>query len=157
MWAALSVLANPAGVGVVSALTIYGVGKYVTISKRDDARSALTALTRAMVACGARGPLPDTSEWVPADASDVSGKKYESRGSDWSSQGAFSCSGCRLSQPQYFRYRWLRSARNSGRFEAEADLNGDGKTDVWANQPVSCRAGKCELYYQSVSQPSFRF
>jgi len=152
VWAALSVVAIP-GVGVVSALAIYGVKKYVTTTKQAEARNALSAMARGMAICGARGDLPPTSQWVPADLSDVAGKKYQSAASDWSTQSAFSCSGFALSSPQYFRYRWRQVTPQSGEFEAEADLNGDGVADNAMQQGVHCTAGSCEVELLISDQP----
>lgn|GEM_PF-969423 len=145
VWAALSVFAIIPGIGVVSAMAIYGVKKYVTNAKRAEARSSLAAMAKGMAACGARGDLPPTSAWVPSDLSAVGGKKYQSTSSDWSSQAAFACSGFASSGPQYFRYRWLQATSESGQFEAEADLNADGIADEAMQQGVRCTAGACEV------------
>lgn len=147
----MSVFAIPAGVGVASGIAIYGVKKYVTNAKRAEAQNVLRALTSGMATCAARGDLPETSQWVPADLSDVAGKKYPSSASDWSAQPAFSCSGFALAEPQYFRYRWQRTSEHSGQFEAEADLNADGVADNRMQQGVECTAGKCAV--QSLTSP----
>jgi len=153
VWAALSIVAIP-GVGVVSALAIYGVKKYVTNAKQAEARNALGAMARGMATCGAHGDLPATSQWIPADLSTVAGKKYQSAASDWSTEAAFSCSGFALSDPQYFRYRWRQVTQQSGEFEAEADLNADGITDNVMQQGVHCTAGQCEVELLLSNEPS---
>jgi len=143
-WAVLSLVAVP-GVGVLSALAIFGVKKYVTNSKEAEARNSLSLMARGMASCGARGALPETSQWVPADLSSVSGMRYQSTASDWSSQAAFSCSEFNLSAPQSFRFRWRQETIASGEFEAEADLNADGVVDLALHQGVHCAAGSCEV------------
>jgi hypothetical protein len=144
-WVALSVFMIPAGVGMASAVTVYGVQKYVTNAKRAEAQSSLALMAKGMEGCAARGELPQTSQWVPADLSEVRGRKYQSTSVDWSSQDAFACSGAVLAEPQYFRYRWRKTTAASGQFEAEADLNGDGIVDLALQQGVHCAAGKCEI------------
>src|SRR4051812_45438885 len=57
VWAALSVLAIPAGIGLVSAVAIFGVKKYVTNAKRAEATSSLATMAKGMAGCGARGEL----------------------------------------------------------------------------------------------------
>jgi len=145
VWAALSLLAIPGGIGFASAVAIFGVKKYVTASKRAEARKGLAAMAAGMASCGAQGELPQTSEWVPTDLSSVSGKKYQAAPGDWSSQAAFACSGFVFDGPQYFRYRWHRATSASGQFEAEADLDGDGIVDNALQQGVHCSDGRCQI------------
>lgn len=115
--------------GVFSALAIYGVKKYVTDAKRLEAPRVLVGMVNGMKQCAERGELPPSSNWVPATLGAVSGMKYQSASTDWSSQPAFACSGFAIPNPQYFRYRWVQATEASGQFEAEADLNGDGVVD----------------------------
>ena len=144
-WAAVAVLMVPVGIGMASALAIFGVKKYVTNAKRAEATTALAQMTKGMAACGNRGDIPDTSAWIPADLSSVRGMKYMPGPREWPSQAAFACAGFAFTTPQYFRYRWVQVTSASGQFEAEADLNGDGVVDMALQQGVHCTAGNCEV------------
>src|SRR5262245_44375662 len=48
-------------VGVISALAIYGVRKYIVNAKQAEGRAAVTMLAQGIARCGAGGTLPDTS------------------------------------------------------------------------------------------------
>ena len=137
VWVAAIALTVPI-TGVLSAFAIFGVKKYMITAKRAEATQMLPEMVNGMKRCAARGVLPETSQWVPPSLSDVSGKKYYSDSSDWSSQPAFACAGFALAKPQYFRYRWVQATEASGQFEAEADLDGDGAVDQAFTLGVHC-------------------
>lgn len=145
IWAAASIFMIPAAIGMMSALTVFGVRKYVTQSKRAEAKLALAQMTKGIAACAARGQLPESSAWIPAELSAVAGTKYQAAPGEWPSQAAFACAGFAMTTPQYYRYRWVRATATSGHFEAEADLNGDGVVDNALQQGVHCSADGCEV------------
>jgi hypothetical protein len=145
VWLAVSLLAVPAIIGIGSAIAIFGVRKYLINAKQAEARNVLVQMAKGMASCGARGDLPETSDWVPSDIAMIKGKKYQSDPLDWSGKPAFACGGFAFSGPQYFRYRWLQATTASGQFEAEADLDGDGLPDNAMQLGLHCVAGACVI------------
>ena len=113
-------------IGVLAALAIYGVRKYLTNAKTAEARTALgriakdaqsawerenmsaatldlgdsAANTRALCPDGAKVPLDDTA---------VENKKYQSSPSDWNDGAGWSCLKFTMDGPQYFQYSFSSS------------------------------------------------
>lgn len=133
---------GPVVLGVVSALAIYGVRKYMVNAKRAEATLALAAWSKGLVACAEKDGLPLTSPAVPESLGSVSGMKYQSVPAEWSVP-AFSCAGFMQTQPQYFQYQWLQQSPAEGKLVALADLNGDGTADEHFEVRVTCSAGRC--------------
>lgn len=130
--------------GVVSALAIYGVRKYMTSAKQAEARAALVTWGDGLAKCGQRaGRLPPSTLPVPSDISAVAGKKYQSAAGEWAEQ-AHTCAGFTMTTPQYFQYRWELRAENAGVLHAVADLDGDALPDSQLDLDVTCGGGKCE-------------
>ncbi len=140
VWIALFVLSS---FGIFPALAIYGVRKYIMNAKRAEALNTLQVMAHGMTTCAARGDLPDTSNWVPASLSSVSGKKYASVASEWQREPAFACFKFSFADPQYYRYRWRQATNASGQFEAEADLDGDGIAESTLQLGLHCTDGSC--------------
>jgi MFS family permease len=156
VWLAVLVCSIPVWVGVGSALAIFGVRKYLVEAKSAEARNTLQTLATGMARCAERGDLPDTSNWVPADLSSVSGMKYQSTSGEWASEPGFACSGFTFSGPQYFRYRWHQATNASGQFEAEADLDGDGVVDNAMQLGLHCVSGSCVIEPLIAGMPGSR-
>jgi type IV pilus assembly protein PilA len=128
-------------IGVLAALAIYGVRKYLTNAKTAEARSALgrlakdaasawdreamsgAVLTVGSSATNARALCPDSS-LVPAALTSVGNKKYQSSPADWK-QAGWACLKFTMDGPQYFQYQYIRD--NAAQFTAHAhgDLNGN--------------------------------
>jgi hypothetical protein len=147
--------------GVLAALSIYGVRKYVANAKGAEATANVQRLAAGIARCageidaatGQRRGLPESSPAVPSTLTAVRGVKYQSGAAEWSG-GAYACSAFRLSGPQYFQYRWELRTPTSGAAVAVADLNGDGTIDATAEQPVTCVAGgACTAGAFTSSQP----
>jgi type IV pilus assembly protein PilA len=136
--------------GVISALAIYGVRKYIFEAKRAEGRHAVTALAQGIVRCaGSSGKLPETSRSVPPELGMISGKKYMSHPAEWDDP-AFRCAGFSMSSPQYFQYQWVKSSDETGTVHGKADLDADGTPEIDLELEVRCSAGRCE----SASLPS---
>lgn len=143
VWIIVAVPVLVAALGVVSALAIYGVRKYMLNAKQAEARTALVTWANGIAACGQRdGRLPPTSTPVPANLSDVRAKKWQSSPAEWS-EPAYSCAGFSMTGPQYFQYQWEQRSPNEGSAHAVADLDGDGVPDAMLGVGVVCNAGAC--------------
>lgn len=118
-------------IGVLAALAIYGVRRYLTNAKTAEARmgvgrlakDAQLAYEKEIVSVGIV-PLSDkanishrmcsSAAAVPALVGLIANRKYQSTPSDWASPeiapgiaGGWSCIKFTLSDPQYFQYRYV--------------------------------------------------
>ncbi|HEX9294778.1 MAG TPA: type II secretion system protein [Polyangiaceae bacterium] len=142
-------------VGVLAALAIYGVRKYLLNAKTAEAKNAVgqmakdakTAYERESMSadvlpdkgtaalsnqlCGAAtAPVPKD---VPA------GAKYQSvpaewdvdKGKDGKVAAGFACLKFQVSDPQYYRYNYLTPDTTHFSAIAEGDLNGDKTTSAF--------------------------
>lgn len=145
VWIIVAVPVLVSALGIMSALAIYGVRKYMLNAKQVEARTALVVWANGLASCGQRdGHLPPTSTPVPANLSDVQGKMWHSAPTDWS-EPAYSCAGFNMPEPQYFQYQWQLSTPNEGAAHAVADLDGDGIADAALSVGVTCSAGTCSV------------
>ncbi len=130
-------------VGVLSALAIYGVRKYMVNAKEAEAQAALIAWGDGLALCGQKeGRLPQSALPVPGSPLAVMGRQYQSAPSDWA-EPAHTCAGFALSSPQYFQYSWEQRSDSAGVVRATADLTGDGVADADFELDVTCGGGKC--------------
>src|SRR6187402_3376492 len=107
-------------IGVLAALAIYGVRKYLTNAKTAEARTALgrmakdaqsafekETMSQNVIPLGDRAAISRqlcvTAALVPAAVADISGGKYQSSPADWNGTG-WSCLKFSMSDPQYFQY-----------------------------------------------------
>jgi type IV pilus assembly protein PilA len=140
-------------VGVLAALAIYGVRKYIANAKTAEARNSLGQIGKDASSAYAREGMAGTvlglgstadisnklclsaSVTVPAASTSIQGKKYQSSPSEWAVDSAtpnmgFACLKFTMNDPQYFMYNY-ESTGNTGQagdtFTATAngDLNGD--------------------------------
>jgi hypothetical protein len=115
-------------VGMLSALAVSGVRKYLLSSKLAEARVTLANIAKSEV--GAWGDLPAAkrklSSLPPVPKEVPHGMKYQSAPSEWKRWEAVKFS---LQGPQYFQYEVVAS-KDGKRAEiiARGDLNGDGKS-----------------------------
>ncbi len=133
-------------IGVLAALAIYGVRKYIANSKTAEARNSLGQLGKdaasafdreqmsgnvlalqgsTAVLHGLCGPASNT---VPSGSGKIKGMKYQSSPAEWNTGDAnngWKCLRFTMDQPQYYMYKY---ASTTGSFQAIAngDLNGDG-------------------------------
>ncbi|HZU83877.1 MAG TPA: type II secretion system protein [Polyangiaceae bacterium] len=140
-------------VGILAVLAIYGVRKYLANAKTAEARNSLgqiakdaaaayekesmagtvltpgtsAALSRALCASDPGNPVPALSN--------IQGKKYQSKVSDWNAgatnNAGFACLKFSMDQPQYYGYSYVSSgtagaAGDTFTATANGDLNGDG-------------------------------
>jgi type IV pilus assembly protein PilA len=144
-------------IGVLSALAIFGVRRYLQHSKSVEAKNALgqmakdakTAFERESMASKvlAGGSVVGVSsnlclsatKPVPPDMARVTGQKYQSIPDEWLVDmlmvppRGFSCLKFSITDPQYFMYNYEGTAGTAGVFTAAAygDLNGDTITSTF--------------------------
>jgi type IV pilus assembly protein PilA len=144
-------------VGVLAALAIYGVRKYLLNSKTAEVRNAVgqmakdakaayerESMSSKVLAGGASADVSnnlctDASKTVPAAKTSIAGKKYQSAPSDWTVDEAtagkgFACLRFSVSDPQYYMYDYKGTSGATGKFTAAGygDLNGDTVTSSFA-------------------------
>jgi type IV pilus assembly protein PilA len=135
-------------IGVLAALAIYGVRKYLSNAKTAEARMSLGRIakdaqvayekenvTTGKIDLGASADIshslcPDAPP-VPTDVADISNKKYQSSPVDWNA-GGWTCLKFTMSDPQYFQYEYdvtqagaAAALNDSFSAEAHGDLDGD--------------------------------
>jgi len=138
-------------VGVLAALAIYGVRKYLLNSKTAEVRNAVGQMAKDAKAAYERESMDskvlkggdsaavsnnlcsDASKTVPAAKTSIAGKKYQSAATDWTvDEGTpgkgFACLRFAMSDPQYYMYDYKGVAGAAGTFTStgQGDLNGDG-------------------------------
>ena len=139
-------------IGVLAALAIYGVRKYIANSKTAEARNSLGQMSKDASAAYDREHMDGTVlslggtsavmhalcgtavAAVPAAATSIQGKKYQSKPSEWAAGDAntgWKCLRFTMDEPQYYQYSYKSSGTtgaNGDTFQAIAngDLNGNG-------------------------------
>jgi type IV pilus assembly protein PilA len=129
-------------IGVLAALAIYGVRKYLTNAKTAEARTALgrmakdaasawdrEAMSGAVLTVGSSAlnarALCASSSLVPLLLSSVANKKYQSSPSDWK-QAGWACLKFTMDGPQYFQYQYVQDSTTQFTAHAHGDLNANG-------------------------------
>jgi type IV pilus assembly protein PilA len=144
-------------VGVLAALAIYGVRKYVANAKTTEARMALGRMSKdAATAFNREGMAPGivklgetatsssrlcggAGTTVPAAQAQIAGKKYQSSPEEWKEgdgNNGWACLKFSMADPQYYMYSYTSSgtAGNTGDVFsciAQGDLNGDSKLSTF--------------------------
>lgn len=109
--------------GMVSALAVYSVRKYIASAKATEARVTLATIAKQLVV--ARPKKFTALPPVPAQFSAVAGKKYPSVSADWVKWQAV---GFALTDPQYYQYRVdVGNQGKSAEVVAEGDIDGNGQ------------------------------
>jgi len=136
-------------IGVLAALAIYGVRKYLTNAKTAEARTALgrlakdaqsayekETLSQAIVPINttaniSRALCPPAAATVPAAKLAIQNAKYQSHPSEWRDGAGWECLKFTMSDPQYFMYGYT-SVGTAGAIgdiftgTAQGDLDGVG-------------------------------
>ncbi len=122
-WAVLGVIAlvSIPVLGILAALGIYGVRRYIASAKSSEAKNTIGAISRGAVAaydrdgklCESAGPVPTTVQ---------SAKKYQPAPSDWN---GFACLKFSMTMPHYYQYAYTRTG-DTFVVTARGDLDGDG-------------------------------
>ncbi len=154
---------------MLGALAMYGVARYLRHSKTAEAVGSTTAIAQAACAyynqsdsTQPAGTKPDAAKAmrhfppssrasVPADASAVSGKRFQSGIGDWSTSPWLEM-GFKLPSPQYYAYSFESSGAGSaaqGTVTAHGDLDGNGvqstfRMTVAPDDSLTAKVGKLE-------------
>ena len=140
-------------VGVLAALAIYGVTKYVANAKTAEARTAVNRMAKDAtsayykekmagsvlelggVAVATNELCASASATVPASADSIKGQKYQSSPAEWNPAGddqktGWKCLGFSMTDPQYYMYDYqaetVTGTGASFTASAQGDLDGDG-------------------------------
>jgi len=136
-------------IGVLAALAIYGVRKYLANAKTAEARTALgrmakdaqnafekETLTQDVIDIGTQGTMTrglcDDGASVPGTLAEVANGKYQSSPADWKDGAGWECLKFSMSDPQYFMYSYASSATDGSTgstFTATANGDLDADTD----------------------------
>jgi type IV pilus assembly protein PilA len=135
-------------VGILAALAIYGVRKYMANAKSAEARNSLGQLTKDAASAYNREHMAATiladkggagvsnqlclaaANTVPDTKAGIAGQKYQSAASEWDTgdkDTGWQCLKFSMAQPQYYMYGYTATS-GTGTFTATAngDLDGDG-------------------------------
>jgi type IV pilus assembly protein PilA len=146
-------------VGVLAALAIYGVNKYVKNAKTAEARAAVSRLAKDATTAYARpkmkgdvlaaGTSTESTvllckgavKKVPVAATSIAAKKYQSAASDWADDDTTGATGwpClrfSMTDPQYYMYGYAATVAGAAgdkfKATAEGDLDGDTALSTFA-------------------------
>jgi type IV pilus assembly protein PilA len=139
-------------IGVLAALAIYGVRKYLLNAKTAEAKEGIGRIAKdsssaydregmpgSVLALGSTAGVthrlcPSTTQ-VPTNMNMIQAQKYQSAPSEWTGSAAlgWNCLKFSMKDPQYFQYQYTASATTGGVNDtftaiAHGDLNGDGTT-----------------------------
>jgi type IV pilus assembly protein PilA len=145
-------------VGVLAALAIYGVRRYILNSKTAEARNGVGQMAKDGSAAYSREGMDakvlglgestgvtnricgKVSNPVPKSVDSIKGRKYQSAPSEWSKDGdqfnGWTCVKFSMQDPQYYQYDYQAtgSAAAGDAFTAIAhgDLDGNGTTSTFS-------------------------
>lgn len=139
-------------VGILAALAIYGVRKYMANAKTAEAKNSLGQLAKdasnafnrekmasAIIDPGSSTGVANTlcqaaTATVPAALTSVAGKKYQSKQSEWDGDSqlkGWQCLKFSMAEPQYYMYGYAQTGGTIGAngetftATAQGDLDGD--------------------------------
>jgi type IV pilus assembly protein PilA len=136
-------------VGVLAALAVYGVRKYLLNAKTAEARNSVgqmakdakTAYERESMAGAVLAPggvagvsnnlCLSAPASVPAAIASVTGQKYQSTPADWNpttfvAGTGWPCLKFSVTDPQYYMYSYTRADATHFTAQANGDLDGNG-------------------------------
>jgi type IV pilus assembly protein PilA len=144
-------------VGILAALAIYGVRKYMANAKSAEAKNSLGQMTKdasaafnrekmdgAVLAGGSSTAVTNTlcqaaTAKVPASPDSIKGKKYQSAQTEWDADSqlkGWSCVKFSMAEPQYYQYGYANTGTTGAEGDtfdatAEGDLDGDGSLSLF--------------------------
>lgn len=145
-------------IGVLAALAIYGVRRYVFTAKTSEAKAgvgrmakdaanafngeqmAADIVTLGSSAANSNQLCSSADAPVPSTVGPISGQKYQSSPSEWMADGTtrgkgFACMGFSMTDPQYYMYMYsadtTTGAGSTFFARAHGDLDGDSETSTF--------------------------
>lgn len=135
-------------IGVLAALAIYGVRKYIANAKTAEARMSLGRIAKdasaaynretmsaTVLAVGTTAGLSNAlcltaTASVPASPDSIKGQKYQSAPSEWANTSdstlkGWTCLKFSLQDPQYYQYTYASADTSHFVATANGNLNGD--------------------------------
>jgi type IV pilus assembly protein PilA len=140
-------------IGVLAALAIYGVSKYLGASKSTEAKGSLGAIGKGNIAAYNAEAMPGAvldegdkaalsnqicdgaAATVPGTIDDVKGKKYQSTSKDWRNDTdigtattrakGFPCLRFTMDAPQYYMYGYTATGFSTATATFDATATGD--------------------------------
>ncbi len=153
-------------VGILAALAIFGVKKYVTNSKTAEARNTIGQISKDAAGAWSRELMTGTilAEGATVQGANVlcatstkvptfvpAGAKYQSKttaGDDFNSGDpvtGWTCLHFMMEGPQYFQYQYTSSGNKTFSSIAVGDLNGDTKTSSFSRDGSVSDSGQVIL------------
>lgn len=140
-------------VGVLAALAIYGVRKYLLNAKTAEAKNAVGQMAKDAKAAYERESMDSkvlaagdsaavsnqlcdaASATVPSSKDSIAGKKYQSKPGDWDADKGkphkgFYCLKFAVTDPQYYMYNYTSDGKVFAAI-GQGDLNGDGNLSTF--------------------------
>ncbi|PKN44305.1 MAG: fimbiral protein pilA [Deltaproteobacteria bacterium HGW-Deltaproteobacteria-20] len=139
-------------IGVLAALAIYGVRKYLLNAKTAEAKEGIGRISKDASSAYDREGMPSTTltlnasagithrlcppaALVPTSKDSIKGQKWQSSPANWTGTG-WNCLKFSMKDPQYFQYQYYSSGTTGTASEtfvvnAHGDLNGDGTTSTF--------------------------
>lgn len=133
-------------VGILAALAIYGVRKYMANAKTAEARNGIGQMAKDAVTAYFKEGMAATVmalgtstavnnrlcdgtnvAAVPAALTSVAGKKYQSQPSDWST---WDCLHWSMNDPQYYQYDYITEGADLGADGAKFTCQAKGDLDA---------------------------
>ena len=138
-------------IGVLAALAIYGVRKYIANAKSAEARGAVGRIAKdasnaynkenlgtSVLTLGSSTTVSNVlcasaANSVPAAIAGVQSRKYQSSPAEWggTQTAGWSCLHFSMQDPQYYMYNYQASTSNFSAI-ANGDLNGDGNQSTFS-------------------------
>jgi type IV pilus assembly protein PilA len=137
-------------IGVLAALAIFGVRRYLASAKTSEAKNSVGAITRgaaasyeretsaseilapgALATAASHALCDSAAATVPTAIGNVQGRKYQPTAAEWeagSSTAGWPCLRFSISQPIYYMYDYARGGRTSAT-TASPDPAAGGATD----------------------------
>lgn len=156
-------------IGILAALAIYGVQKYVTNSKSAEARMAVGRMSKDAAAyfeaekmaggiLSAGGTVGVSRQLCPSAASAVpaaavgEGEKFQPSADAWNDEAGWSCLKFSMTQPIYFAYMYVSDGTTTAAAAtgegytayAEANLGGTVKK-IYQNAEIAGSAPNLQL------------
>jgi type IV pilus assembly protein PilA len=138
-------------VGILAALAIYGVRKYMANAKTAEAKNSIGQMAKdasaafnrekmaaAIIAAGSSTGVANTlcggaTTTIPSAASKIKGSKYQSTQAEWDGQNQYAgwqCLKFSMAEPQYYMYSYTAASSAGAEGDtftakAQGDLDGD--------------------------------